>query len=195
MKAQASKYSNPLVTGLTSNESLPASPQSQQSCCSPQGGSSPDPLISPKEVQQFNPSNNYDQMNSKFNQINLETNNHQQIMQQQGYYNMMSSPIQQISGYHYETGVEGCSVENQSTINSRSGSLSSSSSVNNNFMDDESQLQQHNQSGSLQVNDLSSSYVDVNLQYRCETINNLQNSIPDIIFTFSSGENDFINLT
>ena len=55
------------------NESLPPSPQSQQSCfSSPQG--SPGPLsISPQDMNPFS-SNNYDLMHKKFDSIKLETN-------------------------------------------------------------------------------------------------------------------------
>ena len=79
---------------MNTNESLPPSPLSQHSCFnSPQG--SPDPSISPKDLNFFNPSNSYDQMHKKFDSIHLETNNQQQ-QQQQAYspgmmtYNMIS---------------------------------------------------------------------------------------------------------
>jgi len=91
---------------------------------------------------------------------------------------------------NFDSGAEGCSAENQSIINSRSGSLSSSSSVNHNFMEDESQQQGQNNGCVVIISDHhnnNSSTYDVNLQYRYESMNSHQNSIPDIIFTFSSG--------
>ena len=52
------------------NESLPPSPQSQHSCFnSPQG--SPDPSLGSQDLSQFNPINNYDIMQKKFDSINL----------------------------------------------------------------------------------------------------------------------------
>lgn len=70
------------------NESLPPSPLSQHSCFnSPQG--SPDPSLSPQDINFFNPSNSYDLMHKKFDSINLENGNQQQQQQIKQAYGMM----------------------------------------------------------------------------------------------------------
>ena len=75
-------------------ESLPPSPQSQQSCFnSPQG--SPGPLsISPQDLNPFT-TQNYDIMQKKFDSINLETNhanyNNNNISQQQHHHQSYNS--------------------------------------------------------------------------------------------------------
>ena len=79
----------------------------------------------------------------------------------------------------HEINGDGSSLENRSVIDSRSGSLSSSSSVNNNLIDDEFQNSQNNQNA---LN--NSMYQNNNL----DTLRRHKNSIPDIIFTFISGK-------
>ena len=77
-----SSGNNNIHPGMGANESLPPSPLSQHSCFnSPQG--SPDPALSPQDINFFNPSNSYDLMHKKFDSINLETGNQQQQQQQQ----------------------------------------------------------------------------------------------------------------
>lgn len=79
----------------------------------------------------------------------------------------------------YDTNGDVSSWENHSAIDSRSGSLSSSSSVNNNLIDEEFQNGQNNQQNVLNNSMYQSNNID--------TIRQHKNSIPDIIFTFSSG--------
>lgn len=80
---------------------------------------------------------------------------------------------------NFDSGVDTSTIENPSIKNS-SDSLSSSSSVNNTFMDDENQS--NFQSNNKQAYQLQTP------QQIPDTKKQHKNSIPDIIFTFSSGK-------
>lgn len=182
-------------------ESLPPSPQSQQSCFnSPQG--SPGPLsISPQDINPFTspPPNSYDIMQRKFDSINLDSNGNPYMLHTNGILGKpmvisMESSNNGDSSLSEDGGANSTNsntnTNNHSIMNSsRSGSLSSNSSGNNLILNNSNN---NNNTGNI-YEDLQS----LNASYSNSTTNksvlnkNHKNSIPNIILTFSGGKEKF----
>ncbi|CAF0848139.1 unnamed protein product [Brachionus calyciflorus] len=185
-------YRNVPVNTGANCESLPPSPQSQQSCFnSPQG--SPGPIsISPQDLNPFSTSttnttnnatsnNSYDIMQKKFDSIDLGSNplifNQYILNNSNGVLNNQLSKIPQNKCRNDNDDgnkLEGeIGANNQSVLSSRNGSLSSSGSGNNminnsNIFDDIQNLNSNYQQNSHSANISNKNH---------------KNSIPNIILT------------
>ncbi|RNA16760.1 hypothetical protein BpHYR1_003031 [Brachionus plicatilis] len=161
--------------GQNGGESLPPSPQSQQSCFnSPQG--SPDPLaISPQDMNPFTSSNNYEIIQQKFDGIKLDSSNNQ-FNFGQFLMNNSNQMVKKNRSENIDDSMDSdIGAKNQSLINSRNESLSSIGSSSN-------------QANNLSLfNDIEN--YQQNTSFKNNILNkNHKNSIPNIILTYPAEE-------
>jgi hypothetical protein len=208
---------------MHNGESLPPSPQSQQSSFnSPQG--SPGPLsISPQDLNPFT-IQNYDIMQKKFDSINLETKQKQHQQHQQHHQfnnnnnnnnnsnnNILTSPpnsngsLENNNNTNNNDNLKNTETIDHDTIdaftlnNSRSASISSTSSSNGQLINDFNEIELQN----LNSTNNNSNNSDLNHNHhhhhrnKSDTNNsNQKNSIPNVIITYSvdpcEEKNEFI---